>query len=65
MFTKSPRGLGIAAALAVLFVVLALDVEHLVAVSYGCALAAGHVARESWRSAPSIRNAREGRYIVP
>ncbi|MBL9014539.1 MAG: hypothetical protein JNL83_10205 [Myxococcales bacterium] len=49
MVTKFPRGLGVAAALAVLFVVLALDVEHLVAMSYGCALAAGHVARESWR----------------
>ena len=49
MISKYPRGIGIAAVLAALFVVLALDVQHLVAVSYGCALAAGHVARESWR----------------
>jgi hypothetical protein len=49
LITRYPRGLGVAAVLAAIFVVLALDVEHLVAVSYGCALAAGHVARESWR----------------
>lgn len=49
MITKYPRGLGIAVVLAVLFAVLALDVQHIVALSYGCALAAGHVARESWR----------------
>lgn len=49
MISKYPRGIGIAAVLVALFVVLALDIEHLVAVSYGCVLAAGHVARESWR----------------
>lgn len=49
MITKFPRGLGVATVLAALFVVLALDLEHLVALTYGCALAAGHVARESWR----------------
>lgn len=49
MMTKYPRGIGVAVVLAALFTVLALDIQHLVALSYGCALAAGHVARESWR----------------
>ena len=49
MMTKFPRGIGVAVVIAALFTVLALDAAHLVALSYGCVLAAGHVARESWR----------------
>jgi hypothetical protein len=44
-----PRGLGIALVLCLLFVVLALDVKHLVALGYGTTLAIAHVSRARWR----------------
>jgi hypothetical protein len=44
-----PRGIGIACLLALAFLVLSLDVKHLVAVGYGGVVAAAHVSRSRWR----------------
>jgi hypothetical protein len=44
-----PHGLGIACLLAVAFVVLSLDLKHLVALGYGTTLAIAHVSRARWR----------------
>lgn len=44
-----PPGLGIALALGLLFMVLALDIKHLVALGYGTTLAIAHVSRARWR----------------
>jgi hypothetical protein len=44
-----PPGLGIALVLAALFLILALDVAHLVALGYGGAIAVGHISRARWR----------------
>ncbi len=44
-----PPGLGIGLLLAALFVVLALDLEHMVALGYATTLAVAHVSRARWR----------------
>ena len=44
-----PRGLGIALVLAAVFLILTLDVAHVVALGYGGAIAVGHVSRARWR----------------
>lgn len=49
MSTSTYPGLGIALLLVSLFVVLALDVEHAVALGYGTTLAFAHVSRARWR----------------
>jgi hypothetical protein len=48
MKSKYP-GLGIGILLATLFVVLTLDLEHMVAIGYGGVFALAHVSRSQWR----------------
>jgi len=44
-----PRGLGIACLLVAAFVLLSLDLKHVVALGYGGVVAAAHVSRCRWR----------------
>ena len=50
MTSPYPPGIGIALVLGGLFMVLALDLPHLIALGYGALLAVAHVSRARWRT---------------